>query len=126
MGWPVHGGINRASSHFGLWRVWCNTLIPLKDIAKAFLARALCLILIPVVVYISTFWVHFRLLNEFSPTAASFTLQFQQNFAEGRIPRQNGPVLLWIDNFAETRSQDNPGYLHSHDALYPSEVNNNK
>ena len=105
---------------FGLWRVWCNTLIPMKDIAKAFLARALCLILIPAVVYISTFWVHFRLLSEFSPTAASFTLQFQQNFAEGRIPPTNGPVYFGSTISLRQDRRDNPGYLHSHDALYPS------
>lgn len=104
----------------GLWKMWCNTLVPLKEIGKAFLARALCLILIPAVVYISTFWVHFSLLTEFSPSASSFTLQFQQNFPEAKIPSTNGPVYFGSTISIRQDRRDNPGYLHSHDVLYPT------
>ena len=104
----------------GLWRMWCNTLIPLKEVGKSFLARAVCLILLPAAIYTATFWVHFSLLTGFSETAASFTLQFQQNFAEGRIPPTNGPVYFGSTISIRQDRRDNPGYLHSHDVLYPS------
>ena len=104
----------------GLWGMWCNTLIPLKKIFKAFLARAACLIVVPLLVYIFTFWIHFRVLNEFSPAASSFTLQFQQNFAKGQIPPTNGPVYYGSTILLRQDRRDSPGYLHSHEALYPS------
>ena len=104
----------------GLWRMWCNTLIPIKSIAKAFSARALCLILLPAVVYVSTFWVHFKLLSNHSPTVNSFTLQFQQNFAESKIPATNGPVYYGSTISLRQDRRDNPGYLHSHEAFYPT------
>lgn len=104
----------------GLWRMWCNTLIPLRSISKAFIARALCLILLPAAVYVSTFWVHFRLLTEFNPSAASFTLQFQQSFKNGKIPPTNGPVYFGSTISLRQDRRDNPGYLHSHEAFYPT------
>lgn len=104
----------------GLWRMWCNTMIPLKQIIKAFGARALCLILLPAAVYVSTFWIHFRLLTEFNPSAASFTLQFQQSFKAGKIPPTNGPVYFGSTITLRQDRRDNPGYLHSHEALYPA------
>jgi dolichyl-phosphate-mannose-protein mannosyltransferase len=105
---------------YGLWGMWCNTLIPVKSIAKAFGARALCLILLPAAIYISTFWVHFKLLPNHSLSVNSFTLQFQQNFAETRIPATNGPVYYGSTISLRQDRRDNPGYLHSHDTMYPT------
>lgn len=104
----------------GLWRMWCNTLIPMREIGRAFVARAVCLILLPAAVYIGTFWIHFSLLTEFSSTASSFTLQFQQNFAEAEIPATNGPIYFGSTVSIRQDRRDNPGYLHSHDLLYPT------
>lgn len=104
----------------GLWGMWCNTLIPIKSVAKAFGARTLCLILLPAAVYVSTFWVHFRLLSNHSLTVNSFTLQFQQNFAETRIPATNGPVYYGSTISLRQDRRDNPGYLHSHEVMYPT------
>ena len=103
----------------GLWRMWCDCVIPLNQISKAFFARALCLIALPAVVYISTFWIHFRLLTEFNQSAASFTLQFQQSFEGGKIPPTNGPVYFGSIISLRQDRRDNPGYLHSHNAMYP-------
>lgn len=103
-----------------LWGMWCNTLVPMKKIGKAFGARALCLIMIPACIYVSTFWIHFKILNQFSPTVSSFTMQFQQNFAESRIPATNGPVYFGSKISLRQDRRDSPGYLHSHNAVYPS------
>lgn len=104
----------------GLWGMWCDTLCPLKKIFKSFLARAVCLILLPAAIYVSTFWVHFHLLQGYSTTVASFTLQFQQNFAESRVPATNGPVYFGSTVTLRQDRRDSPGYLHSHDAMYPT------
>lgn len=104
----------------GLWRMWCNTLVPLNKIFKSIIPRAICLILLPLTIYVSTFYIHFLLLPKFTQSAAGFTLQFQQSFKEGRLPPTNGPVYFGSTITIRQDRRDNPGYLHSHDVLYPT------
>ncbi len=103
-----------------LWRQWTSPLTPLSKIGKHFMARAGLLIVLPVVIYVSTFWVHFAVLSEFSPAAASMTIEFQHSFAGGRLAPTFKPVLYGSTVTIRQVRRDNPGYLHSHDAFYPS------
>lgn len=104
----------------GLWRQWCNPLVSIGTIAKHVSARALMLIALPLAIYISTFWVHFKLLTEFTPAAASMTVEYQHAFKGGQLPPTYKPVLYGSTVTIRQIRRDNPGYLHSHDATYPS------
>lgn len=104
----------------GLWALWCNTLVPLRRIGQHVAAKAACLLALPAAIYVAAFWIHFALLHQHTSAAASMTLQFQQSFAGGAIPPTNGPVYYGSTITLRQARRDSPGFLHSHEALYPA------
>ncbi len=44
-----------------LWDLACNSTVSLKSLFRHFLARFACLLVLPAVIYISTFFIHFKM-----------------------------------------------------------------
>ena len=88
-----------------------HDLIPFQDLFwRHFAARAIGLIVIPLVVYLSFFWIHFTILTH-SGTGDSFmSPQFQENLARNELLMNSigkicfFPVSPCIYNFSQSSS----------------------
>ncbi|KAL1925389.1 uncharacterized protein VTP21DRAFT_272 [Calcarisporiella thermophila] len=102
-----------------LWDMWGDLRVSLTTFAKHFIARAICLIVIPALVYMSTFKVHFWVLKNSGDGDGFMTAEFQKTLAGNEAE----PVPLDIAYGSEIvlrHRNTQGGYLHSHSHLYPS------
>ncbi|WFC99979.1 dolichyl-phosphate-mannose--protein mannosyltransferase [Malassezia yamatoensis] len=103
------------------WDLWnvldINRRIPMRKVAKHFCARVLFLLLIPLTIYVSWFWVHFAILTH-SGTGDSFmSAEFQQTL-EGNELLASSLELHALDSI-ELKHRGTNVYLHSHPEHYP-------
>ena len=61
-----------------LWSILGDTKVPMKTFGRHFVARAICLIVIPLIVYMFWFWVHFLVLSESGDGDGFMSSEFQQ------------------------------------------------
>ena len=81
------------------------------------MARALCLIVIPVSIYAFFFLIHFLVLNKSGSGAAFMSPEFQTTFVNSTIP----PTYLQVGYGSEVTIRHvntNGGFLHSHGSNY--------
>ncbi|KAI0272765.1 glycosyltransferase family 39 protein [Gloeopeniophorella convolvens] len=84
---------------------------------RQFAARAVGLILVPIIVYLSFFWVHFAILTH-SGTGDSFmSPQFQESLSGNEL-LMNSIELKYYDTIT-LRHKDTKVFLHSHPERYP-------
>uniref|UniRef100_A0A8C9FE83 Protein O-mannosyl-transferase 2 n=1 Tax=Pavo cristatus TaxID=9049 RepID=A0A8C9FE83_PAVCR len=81
-----------------LWDLLGNLNLSLVTFGKHFLARVLCLILLPLTLYMAMFAVHFAVLNKSGPGDGFFSSAFQSqlignNLHNVSIPEQDGYPL---------------------------------
>lgn len=89
-----------------------------KTYAKSWGYRIATLIVIPAIIYILCFKIHYALLYKPGTGAGSMSSLFQVNLAETDFLAQ--PRLLTLDTNLTIRSQGpSPNLLHSHGAVYP-------
>lgn len=62
-----------------IWKSLGDRNVPLKDIMAGTILRLIYLTLIPAIVYIASFYVHFHVANQYSQEAASFSVPFQMS-----------------------------------------------
>ena len=106
---------------YTLWDLFCLW----KDknaseflIVKHFMARALCLIAVPCLVYMCVFYVHFRVLNSSGPGDAQMSSLFQASLKNSAIA--NSPLNVVYGSKVSLKSRIiNGGLLHSHVQRYP-------
>lgn len=88
-----------------------------KQVRKHFFARAACLALLPISIYLASYWVHFAILTRTGPGDAMMSSDFQaglegnQMHATARIVHYGQTIRL------KSRLEDI--YLHSHSHNYP-------
>ncbi|XP_030575483.1 protein O-mannosyl-transferase 2 isoform X2 [Archocentrus centrarchus] len=103
-----------------LWRLLGEMSLSLVDIAKHFLARVFALILLPLLLYVTIFAVHFVVLNKSGPGDGFFSSAFQSRLIGNNLHNASMPEYL---AFGSTITIKNlriaGGYLHSHWHLYP-------
>lgn len=102
-----------------LWAIFGDVKVPLKTVGRHFSMRAVALILVPFMIYASTFWIHFALLTESSDSAASFSLEFQQSLHGDEVPPTMKQVYLGSQVRLRQYRPTGP-FLHSHAHLYPA------
>merc|ERR1711892_386575 len=93
------------------WRIWIRHLH----------ARVICLILLPILLYISTFVVHFSLLTKSGPGDGHFSSLFQSSL-EGNVNSEyRSPQYVAYGDILSVKAEHNMPcvYLHSHTELYP-------
>lgn len=102
-----------------LWDILGDMNKPLSYSCKHFMARALCLILLPMVIYISLFYVHLSVLNKTGNGDGFFSSLFQTTLEGNKL--QNATVAGEVSYGARITLKNHKtagAYLHSHHALY--------
>lgn len=102
-----------------LWEKFGDLSMPVRTYAKHWLARILCLIIIPFMVYAASFKIHFLILNHSGPGDAQMSSLFQSglvgnDFAHSPLEVAYGSRLT-LKNYGY-----GGGLLHSHIQTYPA------
>ncbi|KAJ2828345.1 Protein O-mannosyltransferase 2 [Coemansia furcata] len=101
-----------------LFRKFCDR-IPWEDYTMHWLARINGLIVLPLVIYMACFWIHFKLLYRTGPGEHKMSANFQARLLGSKLNSQ--PYDITYGAFVDMRSMYNgPGLLHSHIHRYPS------
>ncbi|KAE9399518.1 glycosyltransferase family 39 protein [Gymnopus androsaceus JB14] len=101
-----------------LWGILDHKRSPTMDYFwKHFAARAVGLIVIPFIIYLSFFWVHFALLPT-SGTGDSFMSPAFQETLAGNEMLLNSQEIRYYDTIS-MRHKDTKVFLHSHVERYP-------
>ncbi|KAI9504699.1 Protein O-mannosyltransferase 2 [Coemansia spiralis] len=92
--------------------------MPLKTVARHFAARALGLIVVPFIIYVACFKIHFLILNRSGPGDATMPPTFQARLKGSPLGHQ--PFAVVYGSQLNLRSMcPGSGLLHSHPHAYP-------
>ncbi|WFD35271.1 dolichyl-phosphate-mannose--protein mannosyltransferase [Malassezia cuniculi] len=105
-----------------LWERLADLRVPIRTLVAHFMARALCLIVIPVVMYIGFFRIHFAILVNSGTGDQFMTWPFRHTLNGNKIPDRPARVaygsrvqIMHLNSFG--------GYLHSHPYSYETGSN---
>ncbi|KAH7040526.1 glycosyltransferase family 39 protein [Microdochium trichocladiopsis] len=102
-----------------LWTKFGNTKMPPTVLGAHFLARVVGLIVIPLLVYLFSFALHFAILTKSGPGDAQMSSLFQANL-EGTEIGRNSPLEIAIGSKVTIKNMGyGGGLLHSHVQTYP-------
>ncbi|RUS24203.1 family 39 glycosyltransferase, partial [Jimgerdemannia flammicorona] len=102
-----------------LWELLGDLRVSMDQFFRHFMARALCLILVPLVIYMFMFQIHFMILPNSGDGDGFMSSEFQQTL--GGHGMADTPVDIAYDSKVYIRHIDtHGGYLHSHTSNYPS------
>ncbi|TPX64456.1 dolichyl-phosphate-mannose---protein mannosyltransferase [Spizellomyces sp. 'palustris'] len=103
---------------FDLWNILdYRRGLSLREFARHFSARALCLIFLPLVVYLAFFYIHFAILVKSGPGDAFMSPAFQDGLL-GSEMNTNTSAIPYFANIT-LRHRETTAYLHSHADKYP-------
>ncbi|KAJ3238533.1 hypothetical protein HDU81_007629 [Chytriomyces hyalinus] len=106
-----------------LWRLLdIDRGLNMTQFYKHFAARALCLIVLPITLYLSFFYIHFALLPYSGPGDAFMTPKFQATLMGSEMFTKS--VAVPYSSIATIKHRDQGILLHSHDAKYPLRYEN--
>lgn len=106
-----------------LYRLLGVPTVPLRRVVEHLVCGIICLILLPIVVYLSIFAAHFIVLSKSGPGDTFYSSAFQSTLIGNPLHSANLPGYLAYGANATLKSkQTNGGYLHSHAHLYPEEL----
>lgn len=90
---------------------------------KHFLARVLCLIILPIIVYVSFFWCHLTVLNRSGSGDGFYSSAFQSTLEGNSLYNASMPQYVAYGASLTIKNHRTGGaYLHSHWHLYPEGV----
>ncbi|PBC33846.1 Protein O-mannosyl-transferase [Apis cerana cerana] len=118
--WKWWVGFNTA---FELWRELGDLTKPIINVGKHLLARCICLIFIPIFLYMLFFYIHLTVLSKSGSGDGFYSSEFQ-SLLEGNslynatMPRQ----LAYGATITLKNHRTGGGYLHSHWHLYPEGI----
>lgn len=105
-----------------LWRLLGNHALSMIEIIKHFLARAVCLIVLPAICYMIFFRIHFAALYKSGGGDGFYSSQFQSRLEGNRLHNVSMPESIAYGSVFSIKQQRTGGtYLHSHPHLYPEE-----
>ncbi|KAL1666695.1 glycosyltransferase family 39 protein [Schizophyllum commune] len=84
---------------------------------RHFAARALGFIIVPFIIYLSFFWVHFKVLKNTGPGDSFMSPAFQETLVGNEL-LLNSQEIRYYD-VVTIKHKDTKVFLHSHDAHYP-------
>lgn len=108
---------------YDLWEILGDISKPITYFIKHFIARALCLIVLPIVLYVTFFWLHLNQLNHTGNGDGFYSSSFQSQLVGNSLHNSSWPAHLAYG--AEVTIKNNRiggAYLHSHWHLYPEGV----
>ncbi|XP_057652343.1 protein O-mannosyl-transferase 2 [Diorhabda carinulata] len=106
-----------------LWNILGDLSKSVSHTLKNLLARALCLIVLPVLLYITFFYIHLRVLNRSGNGDGFYSSAFQSQLIGNSLHNASMPhqvaygAIITIKNH-----RTGGGYLHSHFHLYPEGI----
>ncbi|EZA52404.1 Protein O-mannosyl-transferase [Ooceraea biroi] len=108
---------------YELWRELGDLSKPISHVGKHLLARCICLILLPVLLYMLFFYIHLSVLNKSGSGDGFYSSEFQSllrgnSLYNATMPRQ----LAYGATITLKNHRTGGGYLHSHWHLYPEGV----
>ncbi|CAB3387653.1 Hypothetical predicted protein [Cloeon dipterum] len=113
-------GLHTASQ---LWNILGDTSQPLTHVLKHFVARALCLILLPILLYVCFFYVHLKVLNHTGNGDGFYSSAFQSQLIGNSLHNASMPREVSYGAVVSLKNhRTGGGYLHSHWHLYPEGV----
>ncbi|XP_060118727.1 protein O-mannosyl-transferase 2 [Heteronotia binoei] len=108
---------------YDLWELLGDLSLSLVTLGKHFLARVLCLIMLPLALYTAQFAVHFAVLNRSGPGDGFFSSGFQSRLIGNNLHNVSVPEYLAYGSVVTMKNlRMAGGYLHSHWHLYPEGV----
>ncbi|ORY38992.1 PMT-domain-containing protein [Rhizoclosmatium globosum] len=108
---------------FDLWKLLdIDRGLSMEQFYKHFAARALCLIVLPVSLYLSFFYVHFALLPYSGPGDAFMSPKFQATLVGSELIAKS--VAVPYSSLVTLKSKNQGVLLHSHEARYPLRYEN--
>jgi dolichyl-phosphate-mannose-protein mannosyltransferase len=102
---------------FDLWELLDYKRTTFKKFSQHFMARALCLILVPVLLYVVPFYIHFKLLPMSGPGDAFMSVRFQETLQGNQ--RTAGSTNVIFGSEVTLQHQGTSHFLHSHTHRYP-------
>ncbi|KAJ8674354.1 hypothetical protein QAD02_005616 [Eretmocerus hayati] len=108
---------------YELWREMGNLDQPILTVMKHLVARTICLIVLPVLLYMLFFYIHLAVLNKSGSGDGFYSSEFQSllkgnSLHNATMPRQ----LAYGAKITLKNHRTGGGYLHSHWHLYPEGV----
>ncbi|KNE89899.1 hypothetical protein PSTG_16647 [Puccinia striiformis f. sp. tritici PST-78] len=102
-----------------LWEKFGDLRMPIRTYIQHWIARILCLVILPVLVYMSFFKIHFLILNRSGPGDAQMSSLFQANLYGNDFARS--PLEIAIGSKVTIKNMGfGGGLLHSHVQSYPT------
>ncbi|GAA6049360.1 hypothetical protein JCM3770_007307 [Rhodotorula araucariae] len=101
-----------------LWTLLGDLRVPMPLLARHFAARAVCLIAVPVVFYISMFAIHFAVLSNSGEGDGFMSSEFQHTLRGHGMEDTYADVMIG-SRLSIRHLHTQGGYLHSHPATYP-------
>ncbi|KAJ3319746.1 hypothetical protein HDV06_005947 [Boothiomyces sp. JEL0866] len=102
-----------------LWTVITDSSIPLKTFYRHFYARVISLIIVPILVYMFFFQVHFALLTNTGPGNSFMGPDFQSTLVGSTVTKESFKDIAYGSKIVIRHEDSKGGYLHSHAAAYP-------
>merc|ERR1719220_244633 len=103
-----------------LWEVLGDTSKDFFHFLKHFTARALCLILVPIALYMSIFYIHLTVLSKSGSGDGFYSSLFQSTLEGNRLYNASMPREVAYGAVVSLKNHRTGGaYLHSHFHLYP-------
>jgi dolichyl-phosphate-mannose-protein mannosyltransferase len=106
------------STIYQLWNLLGDLRISARTWVKHFYARAVCLILVPILFYMMMFQIHFMILQNSGDGDGFMTSEFQHTL-QGRHMDDTFADVAMGSHVTIRHVNTQGGYLHSHDHAYP-------
>ncbi|KAI8641886.1 glycosyltransferase family 39 protein [Parasitella parasitica] len=104
---------------YELWNMWGDEMVSKCKFFKHVFARAVCLIVIPLVIYIGLFKVHFDMLPLSGSGDAAVSSEFQTSLTGHKFPKSSQADVVYGSRITLNHLAYRGGYLHSHEHQYP-------
>ncbi|KIJ44250.1 glycosyltransferase family 39 protein [Sphaerobolus stellatus SS14] len=101
-----------------LWEKFGDLRMPIRTYINHWIARGICLIVVPAIVYMASFKIHFLILNHSGPGDAQMSSLFQANLV-GNDFAQNPLEVAFGSKVTLKNVGYGGGLLHSHVQTYP-------
>lgn len=106
-----------------LWELMSDISISMTCIAKHFMARVIGLILLPLLLYVTIFYVHLTVLNKSGNGDGFFSSAFQSQLMNNSLHNASMPRDVAYGAVVTLKNgRTGGGYLHSHWHLYPEGI----
>ncbi|RWS06523.1 Protein O-mannosyl-transferase 2-like protein, partial [Dinothrombium tinctorium] len=106
-----------------LWNYLGDLSLPIQTFFKHFFIRFICLIILPIALYLTFFWIHLKVLNKSGSGDGFFSSAFQSQLVGNSLYNASMPQYVAFGAVITLKNhRTGGGYLHSHWHLYPEGI----